>query len=93
MCDTRIVKVVGLKHYRFNEPKEFGKVFLVKEPENEYDPKAIAVYNRRDEKMGYVTKEDNANEELFDEMMKKRAQATILIFEHTYMIIEVEGFK
>ena len=35
-------------------------LILVREPENEYDPNAIAIYNQSDEHLGYVAKETAA---------------------------------
>lgn len=58
MIETE-VKVVGLSFRRVTKQlKQGDKVKLVPEPENKYDPNALAVHSLDDDHLGYVGKKD-----------------------------------
>lgn len=53
--ETRYVALTGCRHYYGNKPLKVGfPVQLLKEPDNEYDAEAIAVYVMPLGKVGYV---------------------------------------
>ncbi len=58
--------IAGTNHYHFEKPKEGDRVILVPEPLNKKDPKAIAIYNMKLQKMGHLTKQKKVNEYVFD---------------------------
>jgi hypothetical protein len=51
----------GIKHYDFTIPEIHDRVILVPEPNNEFDAKAIAVFNSVSQKIGYLPAEKNTD--------------------------------
>lgn len=64
------VKIAGTKYYTFQTPDFGEEVELRPEPENEYDNKAIAVYNGNGEKMGHLPR-GKIKDAVFDYLDKK----------------------
>jgi hypothetical protein len=63
-----IVPIYGLRYYTFIMPKLNDMVILIKEKDNAYDSFAIAAYNQKGEKFGYVSAVTGTNLKIYDRM-------------------------
>lgn len=83
---SELFTIVGTRHYNIGKPLTPGmSLKLVKEPDNEFDKDAIAVYVE-DKKAGYVANTDYTNNELtssaseLQDKIKNTAEGEYLIY-------------
>ncbi len=63
-----IVPIHGLKYHYFQMPQLYDSLLMVKERENIYDDNAIAAYNSKKQKIGYVSRIGSSNTKVYDKM-------------------------
>lgn len=96
------VKLVGCRFHKVSHKTiEDDVVRLIREPENKFDDKAIAVYNSHNEKIGYVASSNTISQgnrtngcidniELGD-LMKQEAKGIITKFRDSFGFIEIQS--
>lgn len=92
-----LVTVVGINHYFGNKPfKIGGKVYLVKDPENLYDPKAIKVLCDNFGKCGYVAnsehtvKSGTVSADILNDGINDICTAEILLVDEKFIVCSLE---
>lgn len=79
MVETE-VKVVGLSFRRITKQLKRGdRVKLVPEPENKYDPNALAIYSMGGEHLGYVGKKDPLRLRMLAKAKKEELTLPVLV--------------
>ena len=63
-----IVPVHGLKYHKFEMPRLYDNLIIIKEKDNVYDAEAIAAYNAENEKIGYISRNSCYNSKVFKKM-------------------------
>ena len=63
-----IVPIHGLKYHQFIRPTIDDIITLVKEKDNPFDELAVAAYNSKKEKIGYVSAKSCYNKKVYDKM-------------------------
>lgn len=88
-----IVPVYGLPYHNFQIPAIEDHVVIIKERENLYDEKAIAVYNTTGEKLGYIGKRNKFNEKVYAKMLKEQFYGKVWAIFKRQILIEIEFNK
>jgi hypothetical protein len=85
-----IVPIVGIKYYNFNVPV-IGDVYkLVKEKDNLYDAKAIAVYNNAEQIVGYIGARSQYNLKLYTRMLQESVNGIVWCICKNQILVEVD---
>ena len=64
-----IVPIHSLKYHKFHRPTIDDELTLIKEKENPFDELAIAAYNSKNEKIGYVSAKSCYNKKVYEKML------------------------
>lgn len=88
-----IIPIYGLQYHQFEQPLIGDEVFLIKEKDNLYDPMAIAAYNRRNQKIGYISKKSCYNEKVYNKMQAESINAIIWSVAKNQILVEIDQFR
>jgi len=85
-----IIPIFGTKYYTFIEPTIHEIVTLHKEKDNPFDKFAIAVYNCKNEKIGYVSKKAIENKKVYSIIKDDIYYGRIWGIFPNYLLVELD---
>lgn len=85
-----IVPIHGLKYYSFSRPQIDDFVILVKEKDNFYDDMAIAAYNSKKEKFGYVSAKSSKNRKVYSKMLEDEFLGKVWAVYQNQILVELD---
>jgi hypothetical protein len=89
-----IVPIQGLKYYEFEQPSIGDEISLVKEEFNPYDPMAIAVYNKLNQKIGHVARRKSYNQQVYNKMDGEYSITAIAYsVQQNRILVEIKQFR
>lgn len=85
-----IVPIHGLKYHRFQMPQLFDTVLMVKEKHNLFDKNAIAAYNSKKQKVGYVSRNGSSNTKVYDKMKEDHFVGKVWAIFPNQILVELD---
>lgn len=85
-----IIPIHGLKYYKFEPVIINDDILLVKEHENVYDDKAIAAYNIKGEKIGYISTKSLCNAKVREKMRQEDIIGKVWSIGRNQILVELD---
>jgi hypothetical protein len=85
-----IVPIHGLRYYNFAMPQIDDFVTLVKEKNNIYDYMAIAAYNSKNQKFGYVSAKSSKNQKVYTKMLGDEFLGKVWAVYQNQILVELD---
>jgi hypothetical protein len=85
-----IVPIHGLKYHSFEPVKIDDSVILVQEKDNIFDDNAVAVFNLKNQKVGYVSAKSSQNVKVRSKMEQEQILGKVWCISHNQILIELD---
>jgi len=85
-----IVPIHGLKYHSFKPVKIDDSVILVKEKDNIFDDNAVAVFNLKNQKVGYVSAKSSRNVKVRSKMEQEQILGKVWCISQNQILIELD---
>jgi len=85
-----IVPIHGLRYHNFIRPQVDDYVILVKEKNNIYDDMAIAAYNSKNQKFGYVSAKSSKNRKVYCKMLEDEFMGKVWAVYQNQILVELD---
>ena len=85
-----IVPIHGLKYFLFDPVIMDQEILLVKEKENPHDDMAIAAYNQKGQKIGYVSAKSSYNKKVYLKMKQPDFIGKVWSIGKNQVLVEID---
>lgn len=85
-----IVPIHGLKYHSFEPVNIDDSLILVKEKDNIFDDNAVAVFNLKNQKVGYVSAKSSRNIKVRSKMQQEQILGKVWSISRSQILIELD---